>query len=78
MKNCCGSCQVNFSSLFQSVRLINILTQVTRTCEVLESLGLQELLTLECLAREFQVKTITLPTIINGQKVRWDIRCFEP
>lgn len=42
--------------------------QVTRTCEVLESLGLQELLTLECLAREFQVKTISLPTIINGRK----------
>lgn len=42
--------------------------QVARTCEVLESLGLQELLTLECLAREFQVKTISLPKIINGQK----------
>ncbi|KAG0710544.1 tRNA (adenine(58)-N(1))-methyltransferase catalytic subunit TRMT61A [Chionoecetes opilio] len=42
--------------------------QVSRTSEVLESLGVQELLTLECLAREFQVKTISLPTIINGQK----------
>uniref|UniRef100_A0A0P4WSQ9 tRNA (adenine(58)-N(1))-methyltransferase catalytic subunit TRMT61A n=2 Tax=Scylla TaxID=6760 RepID=A0A0P4WSQ9_SCYOL len=42
--------------------------QVARTCEVLQSLGLQELLTLECLAREFQVKSISLPRVINGQK----------
>nr|XP_053642291.1 tRNA (adenine(58)-N(1))-methyltransferase catalytic subunit TRMT61A-like isoform X2 [Cherax quadricarinatus] len=37
--------------------------QVSRACELMASIGLQEITTLECLAREFQVKYISLPVI---------------
>jgi tRNA (adenine57-N1/adenine58-N1)-methyltransferase catalytic subunit len=35
--------------------------QVQKTCEALQSLGFTSIETLECLQREFQVKTITMP-----------------
>ncbi|XP_045588793.2 tRNA (adenine(58)-N(1))-methyltransferase catalytic subunit TRMT61A [Procambarus clarkii] len=42
--------------------------QVCRTCELMASMGLQEIKTLECLAREFQVKSISLPVISKSKQ----------
>ncbi|XP_069949319.1 tRNA (adenine(58)-N(1))-methyltransferase catalytic subunit TRMT61A isoform X2 [Cherax quadricarinatus] len=43
--------------------------QVSRACELMASIGLQEITTLECLAREFQVKYISLPVISKDTQV---------
>lgn len=48
---------------------ICLLLQVCRTCETMTALGLSEITTLECLAREFQVRTISLPVISSDEKV---------
>ncbi|KAK4309980.1 hypothetical protein Pmani_018447 [Petrolisthes manimaculis] len=42
--------------------------QVSRACETMTALGLLEITTLECLIREFQVKTISLPVLSNNGK----------
>ncbi|XP_076036356.1 tRNA methyltransferase 61 isoform X2 [Oratosquilla oratoria] len=43
--------------------------QVQRTAEIMEKMGLQEITTLECLLREFQIRTITIPSIdVPSQK----------
>ncbi|KAG7161719.1 tRNA (adenine(58)-N(1))-methyltransferase catalytic subunit TRMT61A-like [Homarus americanus] len=42
--------------------------QVSRACELMASIGLQEITTLECLAREFQVKYISLPVLSNRKE----------
>ncbi|XP_064088449.1 tRNA (adenine(58)-N(1))-methyltransferase catalytic subunit TRMT61A-like [Macrobrachium nipponense] len=43
--------------------------QVCRTCETMSALGLREITTMECLAREFQVKNINLPVIPSSKDV---------
>lgn len=42
--------------------------QVSRACELMSSMGLKEITTLECLAREFHVKYICLPIISDSKK----------
>lgn len=43
--------------------------QVCRACETMSALGLREITTMECLAREFQVKYINLPVIPDSKDV---------
>ncbi|XP_068247074.1 tRNA (adenine(58)-N(1))-methyltransferase catalytic subunit TRMT61A-like [Palaemon carinicauda] len=43
--------------------------QVCRTCETMSASGMREISTVECLAREFQVKYISLPVLPDSKDV---------
>ncbi|KAK7082309.1 tRNA (adenine(58)-N(1))-methyltransferase catalytic subunit trmt61a [Halocaridina rubra] len=48
--------------------------QVCRTCETMAALGMKEITTLECLAREFHVKYITVPIIPDSSDAAEELK----